>query len=35
LRQGGSVTVTLVKTGTFHFHDHFHDEVAGSFTVTY
>jgi len=33
LHEGESLTVTLVKTGQFHYHDHFHDEVAGSFTV--
>jgi hypothetical protein len=29
-----SFTVTLVQTGTFLIHDHIHDEVHGSFTVT-
>jgi plastocyanin len=33
LRQDQSLTVTLVQTGTFDYHDHFHDEVAGTFTV--
>jgi hypothetical protein len=33
LRQGESLTITLVKTGHFHFHDHFHEEVEGEFTV--
>ncbi len=34
LRRDQSLAVTLVATGTFQYHDHFHDEVAGSFTVT-
>jgi len=34
LGRGQSFTVTLVKTGNFRFHDHEHDEVAGTFTVT-
>lgn len=34
LKQGQSLTVTLNQTGTFVFHDHLHDEVRGSFTVT-
>jgi len=33
LRQNQSFSVTLNQTGTFRFHDHFHDEVAGYFTV--
>ena len=33
LKKGESLTITLNKTGEFHYHDHFHDEVAGSFTV--
>jgi plastocyanin len=33
LQKDDTVTVTLVQTGEFRFHDHFHDEVAGSFTV--
>jgi len=34
LNQGGSLTVTLDQTGSYTFHDHLQDEVAGSFTVT-
>jgi hypothetical protein len=26
-------TVTLIQTGSFKFHDHMHDEVAGTFQV--
>ena len=26
-------TVTLNKTGTYYFHDHFHQEISGSFSV--
>lgn len=33
LEQGQSLTVTLNQVGTFHFHDHIHDEVQGYFTV--
>jgi plastocyanin len=33
LRHGQSFTVTLNQTGTYRFHDHFHDEVSGNFTV--
>jgi plastocyanin len=33
IRQNESFTITFNKTGTFHFHDHFHDEVEGQFTV--
>lgn len=33
LRQDESLTITLVKTGHYHFHDHFHDEVEGEFNV--
>ncbi len=33
LTKGQSLTVTLVQTGTFLFHDHEHDEVQGTFTV--
>lgn len=33
LRHNESVTITLVKTGHYHFHDHFHDEVEGEFSV--
>ena len=28
------LTVTLNKTGTYHWHDHEHDEVEGYFTVS-
>ena len=31
--KGESVTVTMVKTGTFRWHDHLHDEIQGTFTV--
>lgn len=34
LSKGQSFTVTLNQTGTFSFHDHLHDEVQGTFTVT-
>lgn len=34
LVKGDSVTVTLDRTGRFHFHDHLQDEVEGYFTVT-
>ena len=33
LTKGGRFSVTLVQRGTFHFHDHEHDEVQGYFTV--
>ncbi len=29
-----SLTVTLIKTGSYHWHDHLHDELEGNFTVT-
>lgn len=29
-----SLTVTLIKTGDFKFHDHANDEVKGTFSVT-
>jgi len=32
--KGQSLTVTLVQAGNFRFHDHLHDEVQGTFTVT-
>jgi len=32
--QGQSLSVTLVQAGNFQFHDHYHDEVHGTFTVT-
>ena len=34
LNQGQSLTITFNKTGSFHFHDHLHDEVEGFFTIT-
>ncbi|HVS58551.1 MAG TPA: cupredoxin domain-containing protein [Candidatus Saccharimonadales bacterium] len=34
LSQGQSVTVTLNQAGTYLFHDHLHDEIEGSFTVS-
>jgi hypothetical protein len=33
LRKDESLTVDLVQTGDYHFHDHFQDEVEGTFTV--
>jgi len=33
LKRGESFTVTLNKAGTYHWHDHIHDEVQGDFTV--
>ena len=33
LAEGKSLTVTLNQIGKFHYHDHFHYEIAGSFTV--
>ncbi|HSX45037.1 MAG TPA: hypothetical protein VLF39_02935 [Candidatus Saccharimonadales bacterium] len=34
LSTGDSLTVTLVQSGTFIFHDHIDDRAQGSFTVT-
>jgi hypothetical protein len=34
LKQNESLTITLNRQGTYLFHDHIHDEVAGDFTVT-
>jgi hypothetical protein len=34
LTSGQSLTVTLNQTGNFRFHDHLHDTVQGTFTVT-
>lgn len=34
LKKDQSFSVTLNQAGTFTFHDHFHDEVDGEFTVT-
>lgn len=33
LNKNQSFTVTLNKVGTYHWHDHLHDEVQGDFTV--
>jgi plastocyanin len=33
LNQNQRFTITLNQTGTFHWHDHEHDEVSGYFTV--
>jgi hypothetical protein len=33
VHQSESLTVTLIKTGTYHWHDHLHDELEGNFTV--
>lgn len=29
-----SFTITLIQTGSFHWHDHLHDETQGYFTVS-
>jgi hypothetical protein len=34
LGKNQSLRITLDKTGDFRFHDHLHDEVEGTFTVT-
>jgi hypothetical protein len=34
LTKGQSFTITMNKTGTYRFHDHFQDSVNGTFTVT-
>lgn len=34
LNQNQSFTITLNQAGSFHWHDHEHDEVEGYFTVT-
>lgn len=34
LHKGQSLTITLVQPGNFKFHDHIHDEVQGTFSVT-
>lgn len=34
LAQGQSLTITLISTGTYTFHDHLDDGAQGSFTVT-
>ena len=33
LKPGQALTITLVKTGTFRFHDHYDDAVYGTFTI--
>jgi len=33
LKKGESYTFDLVQTGDYRFHDHFEDEVGGTFTV--
>jgi hypothetical protein len=33
LSKGQSLTITLNQAGSFHWHDHIHDEVEGYFTV--
>ena len=33
LNRGQSLTITLNKAGTYHWHDHEHDEIGGYFTV--
>ncbi|HET6924560.1 MAG TPA: hypothetical protein VFH39_01885 [Candidatus Saccharimonadales bacterium] len=34
LNYGQSFTITLNETGTYHWHDHLHDDVEGYFTVS-
>ena len=34
LNKNESFTITLDKTGRYHWHDHLHDEVEGYFTVS-
>ncbi len=34
IRSNQSKTITLSESGTYKFHDHLHEETAGSFTVT-
>lgn len=34
LRKNESFTVNLAQPGDYHFHDHFQDEVEGTFTVS-
>jgi len=34
VRKGRAKTITLSETGIYKFHDHLHEETAGSFTVT-
>jgi len=33
LRKNESLTVNLTQSGDYHFHDHFQEEVEGTFTV--
>ena len=33
LKPGEALTITLIKTGTFRFHDHYDDAVYGTFTI--
>jgi signal transduction histidine kinase len=33
LKPGQSITLTLIKSGTFRFHDHYDDSVHGTFVV--
>jgi len=33
LNKGDSFVITLNQTGTFHWHDHLHDELNGTFSV--
>ena len=33
LNKDQSLTITLNKTGTYHWHDHLHDEIQGYFSV--
>lgn len=34
LSQGQALTIVFDQAGTYHWHDHVHDEVGGYFTVT-
>lgn len=34
VREGQNKTITLSESGTYEFHNHLHEETAGSFTVT-
>lgn len=34
LGRGQSLTLTLNQLGTYHYHDHLHDEIVGDFTVS-
>jgi hypothetical protein len=35
LEKGQSLTIVLNQAGTYGFHDHFHDQLIGSFRVSY